>query len=139
MTKTKGPKRAKLEFTTKRIERKKTRHLTGSALAEAMAKIAGGEKTYRAGEGLVPMPDAAPLPDPENKIVYESAIQVKSGQYRFTVKDSPKSGRYLLIEDVRIKNGKTRTERVVVYPELMEGFNGEYQKAKKFLSAPAEG
>lgn len=25
----------------------------------------------------------------ENKIVYESAIGVKSGQYRFVVKDSP--------------------------------------------------
>ena len=65
----------------------------------------------------------------ENKTVYESAIKVKSGEYRFSVKDSPRSGRYLLIEDVRIKNGKTRTERVVVYPELMAGFDGEYQKA----------
>ena len=70
----------------------------------------------------------------ENKTVYESVIKVKSGEYRFTVKDSPKSGRYLLIEDVRIKKGKTRSERVVVYPELMEGFDGEYQKAKGFLS-----
>jgi len=69
----------------------------------------------------------------ENKKVYESAIQVKSGEYRFTVKESPQSGRYLLIEDVRIKKGKARTERVVVYPELMEGFDAEYQKAKEAL------
>ena len=72
----------------------------------------------------------------ENKVVYESSIKVKSGEYRFTVKDSPKSGRYLLIEDVRMKNGKTRTERVVVYPELMEGFNEEYQKAKAVMAPP---
>ncbi len=70
----------------------------------------------------------------ENKKLYESAIQVKSGEYRFTVKDSPRSGRYLLIEDIRIKKGKTRTERVVLYPELMEGFDAEYQKAKAALS-----
>ena len=69
----------------------------------------------------------------ENKTVYESAIQVKSGEYRFVVKDSPKSGRYLLIEDVRIKPGKTRVERVVVYPELMDGFDAEYQKVKEFM------
>jgi hypothetical protein len=69
----------------------------------------------------------------ENKTVYESAIQVKSGEYRFVVKDSPRSGRYLLIEDVRIKPGKTRVERVVVYPELMDGFDAEYQKAKANL------
>lgn len=75
----------------------------------------------------------------ENKTVYESAIQVKSGEYRFTVKDSPKSGRYLLIEDVRIKKGKSRAERIVLYPELMEAFDGEYQKAKARLSPPAEG
>jgi hypothetical protein len=49
------------------------------------------------------------------------------------VKDSPKSGRYLLIEDVRIKPGKTRVERVVVYPELMDGFDAEYQKVKEFM------
>lgn len=73
----------------------------------------------------------------ENKTVHESAIQVKSGEYRFTVKDSPRSGRYLLIEDVRIKNGKTRTERVVVYPELMEGFDTEYQRAKALMAPPA--
>jgi hypothetical protein len=71
----------------------------------------------------------------ENKKVYESAIQVKSGEYRFTVKESPKSGRYLLIEDIRIKNGKSRTERIVLYPELMDGFDGEYQKAKAALKA----
>jgi hypothetical protein len=58
---------------------------------------------------------------------------VKSGEYRFTVKESPKSGRYLLIEDVRVKKEKTRIERVVVYPELMEGFDAEYQKAKEAL------
>ena len=69
----------------------------------------------------------------ENKTVHESAIKVKSGEYRFTVKDSPRSGRYLLIEDVRIKNGKTRAERVVVYPELMEGFDAEYQRAKGLM------
>jgi hypothetical protein len=40
MTKKKGPKKAKTEFTVKRIERKKTRHLKGSALVEAMAKMA---------------------------------------------------------------------------------------------------
>ena len=42
MTKKKGPKKAKTQFTVQRIERKKTRHLTGSALAEAMAKIDAG-------------------------------------------------------------------------------------------------
>jgi len=73
-------------------------------------------------------------PVSDNKTVYESAIQVKSGQYRFTVKDSPRSGRYLLIEDIRIKGAKSRTERVVVYPELMEGFDSEYQKAKRFMA-----
>lgn len=72
----------------------------------------------------------------EKKTIYESAIKVKSGEYRFTVKESPTSGRYLLIEDVRMKNGKIRMERVVVYPELMEGFDGEYQKAKAALQAP---
>jgi hypothetical protein len=75
--------------------------------------------------------------DSENKTVYEAALQVKSGEYRFTVRESPRSGRYLLIEDVRIKNGKSRTERVVVYPELMEGFDAEYQKAKKLMAPPA--
>jgi len=40
MTKKKGPKKAKTEFSVKRIERKQTRHLTGSALTEAMAKLA---------------------------------------------------------------------------------------------------
>ncbi len=39
MTKMKGHKKAKTEFSVKRIERKKTRHLTGSALTEAIAKI----------------------------------------------------------------------------------------------------
>jgi hypothetical protein len=72
----------------------------------------------------------------EKKTVYESAIKVKSGEYRFTIKDSPRSGRYLLIEDVRIKNGKSRVERVVVYPELMEGFDAEYQKAKALMRPP---
>lgn len=71
--------------------------------------------------------------EPENKILYESTLQVKSGEYRFTVKESPKSGRYLLIEDVRIKKGKNRVERVVVYPELLEGFDGEYRRAKEAL------
>ncbi len=69
----------------------------------------------------------------ENKTVYESSIKVKSGEYRFAVKESPRSGRYLLIEDVRIKPGKTRIERVVIYPELIEGFDAEYQKAKAML------
>jgi hypothetical protein len=44
MTKRKGPKKAKLEFTVKRIERKQTRHLKGAALAEAQAKIEAGKK-----------------------------------------------------------------------------------------------
>ena len=44
MTKQKGPKKAKLEFTVKRMERKKTRHLKGAALAEAQAKIAATKK-----------------------------------------------------------------------------------------------
>ncbi len=44
MTKMKGPKKPKTEFSVKRIERKKTRHLTGSALVEAMAKIAAAKK-----------------------------------------------------------------------------------------------
>lgn len=44
MTKQKGPKKPKMEFTVKRIERKKTRHLTGSALVEAMAKIAEAKR-----------------------------------------------------------------------------------------------
>ena len=44
MTKQKGPKKAKLEFTVKRIERKKTRHLKGAALAEAQAKIAASKR-----------------------------------------------------------------------------------------------
>jgi len=73
----------------------------------------------------------------ENKTIYESTLPVKSGEYRFTVKDSPKSGRYLLIEDVRIKKGKSRVERVVLYPELMAGFDEEYQKAKAQLMPPA--
>lgn len=73
--------------------------------------------------------------DAENKIIYESSIKVKSGEYRFTVKESPRTGRYLLMEDVRIKNQKTRVERIVLYPELMEGFDGEYQKAKEALTA----
>jgi hypothetical protein len=45
MTKKKGPKKAKTTFSVLRIERKKTRHLTGAALAEAQAKIAAGKKT----------------------------------------------------------------------------------------------
>ena len=44
MTKQKGPKKAKLQFTVNRIERKKTRHLKGTALAEALAKIAASKK-----------------------------------------------------------------------------------------------
>ena len=73
----------------------------------------------------------------ENKKIFESTLQVKSGEYRFTVKESPNSGRYLLIEDVRIKKGKSRTERIVLYPELMPGFDEEYQKAKAALNQPA--
>ena len=69
----------------------------------------------------------------ENKVLFESILQVKSGEYRFMVRESPKSGRYLLIEDVRTKKGKARVERVVVYPELMDGFDAEYQKAKAAL------
>jgi hypothetical protein len=74
----------------------------------------------------------------ENKTVYEKAIKVKSGEYRFAVKDSPRSGRYFLMEDVRIKDGKSRTERVVIYPELMEMFDAEYQKAKAFMKPSPE-
>lgn len=73
---------------------------------------------------------------PENDTVYESAIQVKSGEYRFVVRDSPRSGRYLLVEDVRIKPGKKKVERIVIYPELMEAFDAEYQKAKAMLTMP---
>lgn len=76
---------------------------------------------------------------PENQKVYGSAIQVKSGEYRFTIKESPRSGRYLLIEDVRIKKGKMRVERVVIYPELMEVFDAEYQKAKRAMGPAAKG
>jgi hypothetical protein len=72
--------------------------------------------------------------DNENKTIYESSIKVKSGEYRFTVRESPRTGKYLLMEDVRIKDQKTRIERIVLYPELMEGFDGEYQKAKKALA-----
>lgn len=44
MTKQKGRKKPKTEFTVKRIERKKTRHLTGSALVEMIAKIAAAKR-----------------------------------------------------------------------------------------------
>jgi hypothetical protein len=44
MAKSKGPKKPKTEFSVKRIERKQTRHLTGSALVEAMAKIAAAKR-----------------------------------------------------------------------------------------------
>ena len=71
----------------------------------------------------------------ENKTVYESSIKVKSGEYRFAVRESPRSGRYLLIEDVRIKPGKTRVERVVIYPELIDGFDVEYQKVKEIMKS----
>jgi len=73
----------------------------------------------------------------QNKTVYETTIKVKSGEYRFAVKDSPRSGRYFLIEDVRMKDGKSRTERVVIYPELMEAFDTEYQKAKSLMKLPS--
>lgn len=73
----------------------------------------------------------------ENEKIHESSFQAKSGEYRFTVKDSPRSGRYLLIEDVRQKGGKTRVERVVVYPEWMEAFDAQYQKAKAFMTKPS--
>ena len=72
----------------------------------------------------------------ENEKIHGSSIQTKSGEYRFTVKDSPRSGRYLLIEDARPKNGKVRVERVVIYPEWMEAFDAEYQKAKAFMAVP---
>ncbi len=52
MTKQKGRKKPKTEFSVKRIERKKTRHLTGSALVEAMAKIAqAGRKPAQTAKG----------------------------------------------------------------------------------------
>lgn len=73
----------------------------------------------------------------ENEKIHESSLRAKSGEYRFTVKDSPRSGRYLLIEDVRQKGQKTRIERVVVYPEWMEAFDAEYQKAKAFMAKPS--
>lgn len=38
MTKKKGPKKAKTEFTVKRIERKKTRHLKTTDAGAATAK-----------------------------------------------------------------------------------------------------
>lgn len=71
--------------------------------------------------------------DNENKTLYETILKVKSGEYRFMVRESPRSGRYLLIEDVRIKDGKSRAERVVVYPEWLEMFDTAFQKAKTFL------
>ena len=54
MTKQKGPKKAKMEFTVKRIERKKTRHLTGPALAEAQARIAAAKQPARKGRPKKP-------------------------------------------------------------------------------------
>lgn len=72
----------------------------------------------------------------ENEKIHESSFRAQSGEYRFTVKESPRSGRYLLIEDVRLKGKKTRIERVVVYPEWMEAFDAEYQKAKAVLIRP---
>lgn len=39
MARKKGPQKPKTDFPGKRVERKKTRLLTGSALVEAMAKI----------------------------------------------------------------------------------------------------
>ena len=44
MTKQKGPKKAKTESSVKRIERKQTRHLTGSALVEAVAKFEAAKR-----------------------------------------------------------------------------------------------
>jgi hypothetical protein len=44
MTKQKGPKKPKTEFSVKRIQRKQTRHLEGAILAEALAKIASSVK-----------------------------------------------------------------------------------------------
>ena len=43
MTKKKGPKKAKTEFTVKRIERKKTRHLKNVAPATTTENKAGSE------------------------------------------------------------------------------------------------
>jgi hypothetical protein len=40
MTKKKGPKKAKTEFTVKRIERKKTRHLKNAPPPEIAVKVA---------------------------------------------------------------------------------------------------
>jgi hypothetical protein len=48
VTKQKGPKRPKTEFTQKRIERKKTRHLSPAALAEYEAKKAAAKKPTHA-------------------------------------------------------------------------------------------
>ena len=78
----------------------------------------------------------SPSGQPPNETVHEATLKVKSGEYRFIVRESPRSGRYLLIEDVRVKDGKTRVERVVVYPELMEAFDAEYQNAKAVLNKP---
>jgi hypothetical protein len=72
----------------------------------------------------------------ENKTLHEAKIQTQSGEYRFIVRDSPRSGRYLLIEDVRTKDGKSRTERIVLYPEWMEAFDAQYQKAKALMDPP---
>ena len=44
MAKQKGSKKPKTEFSVKRIERKKTRHLTGSALVEMVAKIEAAKR-----------------------------------------------------------------------------------------------
>lgn len=44
MSRKKGPKRPKMEFTVKRIERKQTRHLSPAALAAWEAKKAASEK-----------------------------------------------------------------------------------------------
>ena len=73
--------------------------------------------------------------EPENKKIHASVLKVKSGEYRFTVKESPRSGRYLLIEDARLKKGKFRVERVVLYPESLAEFDAQYQKAREWLAS----
>ncbi|HVZ80911.1 MAG TPA: hypothetical protein VHE12_08940 [bacterium] len=75
----------------------------------------------------------SPSAQPLNETIHEASLKVKSGEYRFIVRESPRSGRYLLIEDVRVKPDKTRVERVVLYPELLEAFEAEFQRAKAVL------
>jgi hypothetical protein len=77
--------------------------------------------------------------DPENKKIYASVLKVKSGEYRFTVKESSRSGRYLLVEDARLKKGKFRVERIVLYPESLTAFDAQYQRAREWLASAGTG